>query len=168
MIREKKDIEDDTEDDIEDFNFDNKRKKEKSDFNEHGININGLDKDGYNINGVDENGLDEDGFNINGIKGTRKKYSNRKVNLIYNNGIYYDQYGFDEKGLNKDGYNIYGFDEKGLNKDGLNKYGYKQSSGRGLNISSLPIFLSKLYTNNSSRELINDIKQLVKNLYKNK
>ena len=79
----------------------------------------------------------------------------------------YDIYGFDEKGLNKYGYDIYGFDE-GLNKDGLNKYGYKKSSGKGLKISSLPILLSKIYTNNSSRELINDIKKLVKILYKNK
>ena len=70
--------------------------------------------------------------------------------------------------MNKDGYDIFGFDKKGLNKDGLNKYGYKRSSGKGLNISSLLIFLSKIYTNNSSKELINDIKQLVKNLYKNK
>ena len=70
--------------------------------------------------------------------------------------------------MNKDGYDIYGFDENGLNKDGLNKYGYKKSSGKGLNISSLPILLSKIYTNNSSKELINDIKQLVKHLYKNK
>ena len=70
--------------------------------------------------------------------------------------------------MNKDGYDIYGFDEKRLNKDGLNKYGYKKSSGKGLNISSLPILLSKIHTNNSSRELINDIKKLVKNLYKNK
>ena len=59
--------------------------------------------------------------------------------------------------MNEDGYDIYGFDEKGLNKDGLNKYAYKQSSGKGLNISSLPIFLSKIYANNSSKELINDI-----------
>ena len=50
----------------------------KSNFNEHGININGLDKDGYNINGLDKDGLDKDGYNINGIKGTRKKYPNRK------------------------------------------------------------------------------------------
>ena len=70
--------------------------------------------------------------------------------------------------MNKDGYNIYGFDEKGFNKDGANKYGYKQSSGKGLNISSLSILLSKIYTNNSSKELINDIKQLVENLFKNK
>ena len=66
--------------------------------------------------------------------------------------------------MNKDGYDIYGFDKKGLKKDGLNKYGYERSSGKGLNISSL----SKIYTINSSKELINDIKQLVKNLYKDK
>ena len=73
----------------------------------------------------------------------------------------YDQYGFDKEVFNKDGCNIYGFDRNGLNKDGLNKYGYKKSSGKGLNISSLPVLLSKIYTNNSSKELINDIKQLV-------
>ena len=80
----------------------------------------------------------------------------------------YDQYEFDENGFNKDGYDIYGFDKNGLNKDGLNKHGYKKSSGKGLNISSLPVLLSKINTNNSSKELINDIKQLVENLYKNK
>ena len=80
----------------------------------------------------------------------------------------YDQYGFDKGVFNKDGYNIYGFDKNGLNKNGINKYGYKKSSGKGLNIISLPVLLSKIYTNNSSTELINDIKQLVKNLYKNK
>ena len=84
------------------------------------------------------------------------------------NDILYDQYGFDKEGFNKGGYDIYGFDKEGLNKDGLNKYGYKKSSGRGLNISSLPILLSKIYTDNSSKELTNDIKKLVKNLYENK
>ena len=44
----------------------------------------------------------------------------------------------------------------------------KKSSGKGLNISSLPILLSKIYTNNSSKELINDIEQLINNLYDNK
>ena len=44
----------------------------------------------------------------------------------------------------------------------------KKSSGRGLNISSLPILLSKIYINNSSKELINDIEQLINNLYGNK
>ena len=41
-------------------------------------------------------------------------------------------------------------------------------SGKGLNISSLPILLSKIYTSNSSKELINNIKQLINNLYDNK
>ena len=80
----------------------------------------------------------------------------------------YDQYGFDKEGFNKGGYDIYGFDKEGLNKDGLNKYGYKKLSGRCLNISSLSILLSKIYTDNSSKELINDIKKLVTNLYKYK
>ena len=80
----------------------------------------------------------------------------------------YDQYGFDEEGFNKDDYNKYGFDKNGLNKDGLNKYGYKKSSGKGLNISSLPVLLSKIYANDSSKVLINEIKKLVKHLYKNK
>ena len=44
----------------------------------------------------------------------------------------------------------------------------KNSSGRPLTISSLPILLSKIYTNNSSKELINDIEQLINNLYSNK
>ena len=61
----KYDVDDNTrkKDDIEDFNFDNKRKKggtrkkEKSDFNEHGINIDGVDKNDYNINGIDNDGI---------------------------------------------------------------------------------------------------------------
>ena len=45
--------------------------------------------------------------------------------------------------------------KKGFNKDGVNKHGYEKLSGKGLNISSLPILLSKIYANNSSKELIN-------------
>ena len=44
----------------------------------------------------------------------------------------------------------------------------KKSSGRGLTISSLSILLSKIYTNNNSKELINDIEQVINNLYDNK
>ena len=151
--------------------------KKESNFIEYGIDVNGLDKDGYNINGVDRYGVDKDGFNINNAGGTIKKYPNRKINWVYDGEFYYDQYGFDENGFNRDGYDIYGFNKNGLNKDGVDKYGYKKSSGKGLNISSLPILLSKIYTNNTagsgdlahgSKELINEIKKLVKNLYKNK
>ena len=168
-------------------------RKEKSDFNEYGINIDGLDRDGYNVNGLDEygldrdvyningvnkNGIDRNGYNINGIEGTRKKYSKRKVNYKEDDdGDLYDQYGFNSEGFNKDRYNIYGlnkdgynidgfdtdgFDIDGLNKDGLNKFGIAKKIGKGLNISALPILLSKIYANNSSNEIINDIKQLVK------
>ena len=76
----------------------------------------------------------------------------------------YDQYGFDEDGYNKDGYNVYGFNEEGLNKNGSNKFGYSKKLGKGLNISALSILLSKIYTNNSSKELMKNIKQLVNNL----
>ena len=38
-----------------------------------------------------------------------------------------------------------------------------KSSGKGLTINALPILLSKIYTNNSSKEITNEIKQLTKN-----
>ena len=44
----------------------------------------------------------------------------------------------------------------------------KKPSGKGLTISALPILLSKIYTNNSSKEITNKIKQLTKKLYDNK
>ena len=136
---------------------DDTRKKEKSDFNEYGIDINGLnrdsynindidenglDRDGYNINGIDINGIDRDSYNINGIEGTIKKYPKRKVNWRDDDDVFYDQYGINSAGFNKDGYDIYGFDihvfnkdgynrdefnNDGLNKDELNKFGYKKN-----------------------------------------
>ena len=117
------------------------------------------------------------------LKELKKNIQKNPVNWRNDGGILYDQYGFNSTGFNKDGYDIYGFDIDGFNKDGdningfnkdglnkdeLNKFGYKKKSGKVLNVSALPILLSKIYTNNSSKELINDIKQLVKNLYKNK
>ena len=151
-----------------------RKKEEKSDFNEHGININGLDEygldqDGYNINGLDRNGLDRNGYNINDVEGTRKKYPKRKVNYKEVEDDLYDQYGFNSEGFNKDGYNMYGFNRIGfisegfisegfisegfnidrLNKNRLNKFGYTKKLGKGLNISALPILLSKIYANNT-------------------
>ena len=43
---------------------------------------------------------------------------------------------------------------------------FKYQKGKGH--VNLPIALSKIYTNNSSKELTNDIKQLINNLYNNK
>ena len=42
----------------------NTRKKEESDFNQYGIDINGVDRDGYNINDIVLNGVDRNGNNI--------------------------------------------------------------------------------------------------------
>ena len=39
---------------------------------------------------------------------------------------------------------------------------------KGKEYIDLPILLSKIHTNNSSKELISNVKQLVKNLYDNK
>ena len=44
----------------------------------------------------------------------------------------------------------------------------KKSSGKRLTISDLHILLSKIYTNNNSKEMMNEITQLTKNLYDNK
>ena len=164
---------------IKNYNIFDTKKEEKSDFNEHEININGLDRnryniigldeygldeDGYSINGLDRNGLDRNGYNINGVEGTRKKYPKRKVNYKEVDDGLYARYGFNSEGFNKDGYKIYGFNRigfysegfnsegfniDGLNKDGLNKFGYTKKLGKGLNISALPILLSKIYANNT-------------------
>ena len=44
----------------------------------------------------------------------------------------------------------------------------RKLSAKGLTISALPILLSKIYTNNSSKEITNKIKQLTEKLYDNK
>ena len=90
----------------------------------------------------------------------------------------YDQYAFKSIEFNKDGYNTYGFDKNGLNKDGRDMYGNKKKSSKiktskaksfkdqkGKGHVNLPIALSKIYINNSSKELINNIKQLINDLY---
>ena len=94
--------------------------------------------------------------------------------------VLYDQYGFDSAGFNKDGYDIYGFDKNGLNKmvaicmvikkDQVKlklakQYLLKIKKEKDVN---LPISLSKIYTNNSSKELINNIKLLINDLYDTK
>ena len=62
------------------------------------------------------------------LKELKKKYP--KKNFTHkkdDDGVLYDQYGFNLTGFNKDGYDIYGFNIDGLNKDGLNKFGYKKN-----------------------------------------
>ena len=67
------------------------------------------------------------------------------------------------------------------NKDDEDDNGHKKTSSRvktseakyfkdqkGSGYVNLPILLSKAYTNNSSKTLISNIKQLINNLYNNK
>ena len=49
------------------YDIEEKPEEEKSDFNEYGINIDGLSKDGLNINGLDENGYNINGLDKNGV-----------------------------------------------------------------------------------------------------
>ena len=58
---------------------------------------------------------------------------------------------------------------KHVNKDKIRTdkaRSFKEQKGK--RYVNLPILLSKAYTNNSSKELINSIKQLINNLYDNK
>ena len=76
---------------------------------------------------------------------------------------------------------MYGFDKDGLNKNGLNIYGYKPKSSKikiykrksfkdqkGEEHIDLHILLSKGHTNNNSKELKTNIKNLLNHLYDNK
>ena len=75
-------------------------------------------------------------------------------------------YGFDKNGLNKNGFNIYGYEPKSNKVIIYKRRFFEDQKGKGY--VDLPILLSKMYTNNNSKELINDIKQLVKKLYDDK
>ena len=66
--------------------------------------------------------------------------------------------------IKKKNYLVYGKDKEKIKTDQAKSF--EDQKGKGY--VNLPIALSKIYTNNSSKELINDIKQLVKNLYKKK
>ena len=73
---------------------------------------------------------------------------------------------YDHNGFKKYGCNLYG-NKKKSSKIKTNKVkSFKDQKGKGH--VNLPISLSKIYTNNSSKELINDIKQLINDLYDTK
>ena len=75
-------------------------------------------------------------------------------------------YGFNKNGLNKNGFNIYSYKPKSNKIRIYKRKFFEDQKGKGY--VDLPILLSKMYTNNNSKELINDKKQLVKNLCDNK
>ena len=59
---------------------------------------------------------------------------------------------------------IYGKDKSKIRTEKARSFKDQKRKG----CIDLPILLSKIYTNNSSKELINNIKQLINNLYDNK
>ena len=59
---------------------------------------------------------------------------------------------------------IYGNDKEKIKTDQAKSF----EDQKGKRYVNLPIALSKIYTNNSSKELINNIKQLTNDLYDNK
>ena len=61
-------------------------------------------------------------------------------------------------------YSVYGEDKGTIRTNQAKSFKHKKGKGH----VNLPIALSKIYTNNSSKELINNIKQLINDLYDNK
>ena len=65
--------------------------------------------------------------------------------------------------IKKVNYLVYGKDKEKIKTDQAKSF--EDQKGKGY--VNLPIALSKIYTNNSSKELINNIEQLINDLYNN-
>ena len=145
--------------------------------------FNGFDEDGinkdtgkhYDPNGFNNYGIhtrtndkhDHNGFDIKGFhKDTKKLYDTNGFNINVNHVITNDKYdpnGFNRNGYHKDTKTIYnpeGFDRNGYNiydtgkKSSIIKSSKAKSYQKGKGYVNSPIALSKIYTNNSSKELI--------------
>ena len=66
--------------------------------------------------------------------------------------------------IKKINYLVYGKDKEKIKTNQAKSF--EDQKGKGY--VNLPVALSKIYTNNSSKELINNIKQLINNLYDTK
>ena len=150
-----------------------------TDFDSYGIHQyvhDKYDSKGFNIKGEHKDTkttCDPNGFDRYGIH----QYTHDKYD-----GNGFDRYGkhkdtkaiFDTNGFNRDGINQYTNDKYDAN--GFDRYGNKKPSKiktskaksfkdqKGKGHVNLTIALSKIYTNNSSKELINNIKQLINDL----
>ena len=132
-----------------------------------------LDKDTNDIYGFDEDSIHKD---------TGKHYDSNGFNSY---GIHtrtndkYDHNGFNRNGYHKDTKNLY--DPNGFDINGHNFYdnrkkpskiktseakSFKNQKEKGF--VDLPILLSKLNINNSSKELVSNVKQLINYLHNNK
>ena len=163
-------------------------------FNKDGFNKDGFNKDGFNKNGYDEYGFNKDGFNKDGKKDKKFNKWGYNINGIDRQGLNRDRYninGYSNSGLNRDRYNINGYNSSGYDRDryninvynarGLSRQGNKRKAlknnipGSGLRIltpqqmlARLPILLAQIKTGNNSRELKNEIRQLLYSLYRSK
>ena len=137
---------------------------DKDGFNKDGKNDKKYNKWGYNINGIDRQGLNRDHYNING-------YSNTGLNRDR-----YNINGYSNSGYDRDRYNINGYNARGLNRQGNKRKALKKNiPGSGLKIltpkqllARLPILLAQIKAGNNSRELKNEIRQLLCSLCRSK
>ena len=146
----------------------------KDGYDEYGFNKDGFNKDvkkdnkfnkwGYNINGFDRQRLDKNGYNINGYN--TSGYDSQKYNIN----------GYNTNGYDSQKYNINGYNSRGLNRKGNKRKNLKKNiPGSGLKIltpqqmfARLPILLAQIKAGNNSRELKNEIRQLLYSLYRSK
>ena len=163
-------------------------------FNEYGFNEYGFNKDGFNKDGYDEYGFNKDGFNKDGKKDKKFNKWGYNLNGIDRQGLNRDRYninGFSNSGANRDryntnrysnsGYDRYRYNINGYNARGLHRQGNKRKAlkknipGSGLKIltpqqmlAPLPILLVQIKAGNNSRELKNEIRQLLYSPYGSK
>ena len=124
----------------------------------------GFNKDGFNKDGYDKWGFNKYGFNKDGKKDN--KHNKWRYNI---NG--FDRQGFNEDQYNINGYNYYGFDRQGYKRKALKK----NIPGSELKIltpqqvfTRLQILLAQIKAGYNSRELKNEIRQLLYSLYRSK
>ena len=148
-------------------------------FNSYGVHTRTNDK--YDHNDFDIKGFHKDtknlydtnGFNINGNRViTNDKYDPNGFNR---NGYHKDNNAkYDTNGFDKYGYNVYDNSKKTSKIKTSEAKSFEDQKGKGY--VDLPILLSKLNINTaepsalarSSKELINNIEQLINDLYDNK
>ena len=102
-----------------------------------------------NINGYSNSGYDSQNYNIN---------------------------GYNSNGYDRDHYNINGYNVRSLNRQSNKRKALKNNiPGSGLKIltsrqmlARLPILLAQIKAGNNSRELKNEIRQLLYSLYRSK
>ena len=88
----------------------------------------------------------------------------------------YNINGYKSNGYNRQGYNINEFNKKGFNRQGNKRKTLKKNiPGSGLKIltpqqmlACLPILLAQIKAGNNSRDLKNEIRQLLYSLYRSK